>query len=121
MIVKRKLFSEDNDNYLGITEEFDNSKFSRKSDKWLKEVARYDGELTEKEKRNIKKNSALISSLMAASGAAVGAVGRSKNRLKGGLIGAGIGGAAGIGMAIGGHYHHELDALKAREELRRRK
>lgn len=45
----------DEETYLGMSEEFDDSKFSRKSDKWLKERARYDGGLTDKEKKNIKK------------------------------------------------------------------
>jgi hypothetical protein len=44
----------DEETYLGMSEEFDDSKFSRKSDKWLKERARYDEGLTDKEKENIK-------------------------------------------------------------------
>ncbi len=39
----------DEETYLGMSEEFDDSKFSRKSDKWLKERARKELERREKE------------------------------------------------------------------------
>lgn len=108
----------DEETYLGISEEFDDSKFSRKSDKWLKERARYDEGLTDKEKENIKKNNKRLIAATSVSGASIGLA--KKLSLKRGLIGAGIGAATGAGIAAAGHLHHKSEARKARKELERR-
>lgn len=120
--LRKKTFSKknpDEDNYLGMQEEFDDTKFQRKSDKWLNERARYDGGLTEREKKNIKKNSAKISLALGASGASIGLA--KKASLKRGLIGAGIGAGVGAGIAYAGHRHHLSEARKAKKEIERRK
>lgn len=109
----------DNETYLGMGEEFDDSKFQRKSDKWLKERARYDGGLTDREKKNIRRNSAIITALTSTAGASLG-LAMKKNPIKKGLIGAGVGAATGAGLAAAGHFHHKSDARKARKELERR-
>lgn len=108
----------DEETYLGMSEEFDDSKFSRKSDKWLKERARYDEGLTDKEKENIKKNNKRLIAATSVSGASIGLA--KKLSLKRGLIGAGIGAATGAGIAAAGHLHHKSEARKARKELERR-
>lgn len=108
----------DEETYLGASEEFDDSKFARKSDKWLKERARYDGGLTDKEKENIKKNNKRLIAATSVSGASIGLA--KKLSLKRGLIGAGIGAATGAGIAAAGHLHHKSEARKARKELERR-
>lgn len=108
----------DEETYLGASEEFDDSKFARKSDKWLKERARYDGGLTDKEKENIKKNSKRLIAATSFSGASIGLA--KKLSLKRGLVGAGIGSATGAAIATAGHLHHKSEARKARKELERR-
>lgn len=108
----------DEETYLGASEEFDDSKFARKSDKWLKERARYDGGLTDKEKENIKKNNKRLIAVTGVSGASIGLA--KKLSLKRGLVGAGIGSATGAAIATAGHLHHKSEARKAREELKRR-
>lgn len=108
----------DEETYLGMSEEFDDSKFSRKSDKWLKERARYDGGLTDREKKNIKKTAAKAMIGLGVTGASIGLA--KKLSLKRGLIGAGIGAATGAGIAAAGHFHHKSEARKARKELERR-
>lgn len=108
----------DEETYLGMSEEFDDSKFSRKSDKWLKEIARYDGGLTDKEKENIKKNNKRLIAVTGVSGALIGLA--KKLSLKRGLVGAGIGSTTGAAIATAGHLHHKSEARKAREELKRR-
>lgn len=109
----------DEETYLGASEEFDDSKFARKSDKWLKERARYDGGLTDKEKENIKKNNKRLIAVTGVSGASIGLA--KKLSLKRGLVGAGIGSATGAAIATAGHLHHKSEARKAREELKRRR
>lgn len=101
-----------------MSEEFDDSKFSRKSDKWLKERARYDEGLTDKEKENIKKNNKRLIAATSVSGASIGLA--KKLSLKRGLIGAGIGAATGAGIAAAAHLHHKSEARKACKELERR-
>lgn len=108
----------DEETYLGMSEEFDDSKFSRKSDKWLKERARYDEGLTDKEKENIKKNNKRLIAATSVSGASIGLA--KKLSLKRGLIGAGIGAATGAGIAAAAHLHHKSEARKACKELERR-
>lgn len=108
----------DEETYLGMSEEFDDSKFSRKSDKWLKERARYNEGLTDREKKNIKKTAAKAMIGLGVTGASIGLA--KKLSLKRGLIGAGIGAATGAGIAAAAHLHHKSEARKARKELERR-
>lgn len=88
------------------------------SDKQLKNIARWDGGLTKKEKQNVKKTYAGV---IVPSAIVGGLIGNSCGGAKNTAIGSAIGTAVGTGIVAMGDRMHKKQAIAAKKVLENRK